>query len=147
TVTATNAGALIYGIQPGSPAAKQLKVAQVITGVNSTPTPTDCSLVNALRGVTPGTTLALSVEQSSINDVGEFVPGPVVQKAVTVGTPPRSLVESGCGTPFKATAYLGVVPQTQQDWHFPVKVTVHTQNIGGPSAGLAMSLGIIDKLS
>ena len=38
-------------------------------------------------------------------------------------------------------------PQTQQDWQFPVKVTVHTQNIGGPSAGLAMTLGIIDKLS
>ena len=38
-------------------------------------------------------------------------------------------------------------PQTQQDWHFPVKVTVHTQDIGGPSAGLAMTLGIIDKLS
>jgi PDZ domain-containing protein len=36
---------------------------------------------------------------------------------------------------------------TQQDWQFPVKVTVHTQNIGGPSAGLAMTLGIIDKLS
>jgi PDZ domain-containing protein len=36
---------------------------------------------------------------------------------------------------------------TQQDWHFPVHVTVHTQNIGGPSAGLAMTLGIIDKLS
>ena len=36
---------------------------------------------------------------------------------------------------------------TQQDWHFPVDVTVHTQNIGGPSAGLAMTLGIIDKLS
>ena len=26
-------------------------------------------------------------------------------------------------------------------------MTVHTQNIGGPSAGLAMTLGIIDKLS
>ena len=26
-------------------------------------------------------------------------------------------------------------------------MTVHTQDIGGPSAGLAMTLGIIDKLS
>lgn len=147
TVTATNAGALVYGIEPGSPAAKTLKVAQVITAVNATPTPTDCALVDSLRGVTPGTTLTLSVEQSSVNDVGDFVSGPVVQTHVTVGTPPKSLVETGCGPPFKATAYLGIDPQTQQDWHFPVAVTVHTQDIGGPSAGLAMALGIIDKLS
>ncbi len=45
------------------------------------------------------------------------------------------------------TALIGVQTQTQQDWQFPVKVTVHTQNIGGPSAGLSMTLGIIDKLS
>jgi PDZ domain-containing protein len=57
------------------------------------------------------------------------------------------LVDTGCGKPTKPTAYLGIDPQTQQDWHFPVRVTVHTQDIGGPSAGLAMSLGIIDKLS
>ena len=73
--------------------------------------------------------------------------GPVVTKSVTLGTPPKGLVDTGCGTPTKPTAYLGIDPQTQQDWHFPVKVTVHTQDIGGPSAGLAMTLGIIDKLS
>ena len=70
-----------------------------------------------------------------------------MQKSVTLGTPPKGLVDTGCGAPFKPTAYLGIDPQTQQDWHFPVKVTVHTQDIGGPSAGLAMTLGIIDKLS
>ena len=56
-------------------------------------------------------------------------------------------MDTGCGAPTKPTAYLGIDPQTQQDWHFPVNVTVHTQDIGGPSAGLAMTLGIIDKLS
>ena len=73
--------------------------------------------------------------------------GPIVTKSVTLGTPPKGLVDTGCGAPTKPTAYLGIEPQTQQDWQFPVKVTVHTQNIGGPSAGLAMTLGIIDKLS
>jgi PDZ domain-containing secreted protein len=37
-VTSTNAGALIYGIAPGSPAASTLQVAQVITAVNGTAT-------------------------------------------------------------------------------------------------------------
>jgi PDZ domain-containing protein len=137
-VAATNAGALIYGIEPGSPAAATLHVAQIITAVNGTPITTDCSLVDALHGLTPGTSVALKVEESSINDVGQFVSGPIVAKSVTLGTPPKGLVDSGCGTTTKPTAFLGV---------FPVKVTVHTQNIGGPSAGLAMTLGIIDKLS
>ena len=147
TVTSTNAGALVYGVEPHSPAAGTLHVAQVITGVNGHPTTTDCALVDALHGMMPGTSVALSVEQSSINDVGQVVRGPVVTKSVTLGTPPKALVDTGCGKPTKPTAYLGIDPQTQQDWHFPVQVTVHTQNIGGPSAGLAMSLGIIDKLS
>ena len=72
-----------------------------------------------------------------------------MHKSVTLGTPPKGLVDTGCGAPTKPTAYLGIVPRRARnmDWHFPVKVTVHTQNIGGPSAGLAMTLGIIDKLS
>ncbi len=147
TVHSTNAGALIYGIQPGSPAAKRLKVAQVITAVNGTATPTDCALISSLHGLTPGTSVSLGVEQSSINDVGTFVAGPIAHTSVTLGTPPKGLVDTGCGAPTKPTGFLGVDPQTQQDWQFPVKVTVHTQNIGGPSAGLAMTLGIIDKLS
>ena len=123
-------------------------MAQVITAVNGTPTPTNCALIDALHGIAPGTTVSLSVEESSINDVGTFVTGPTVHKSVTLAAPPKGAVVTGCGAPFKPTAFLGLIePMTQQDWHFPVQVTVHTQNIGGPSAGLAMTLGIIDKLS
>ena len=147
TVTSTNAGALIYGIAPHSPAARALKVAQVITAVNATPTPTDCSLIGVLHGVTPGTVVTLTVEESSINDIGQVVAGPTVQKQVRLAAPPKGLVDTGCGAPTQPTAYLGIDPETQQDWVFPVKVSVHTADIGGPSAGLAMSLGIIDKLS
>ncbi len=119
----------------------------MITAVNGTATTTDCGLIEALHGLAPGTSVSLRVEQSSINDVGDFVPGPTVDKSVTLGTPPKGLVDTGCGAPTRPTAYLGIDPQVQQDWHFPVKVIVHTQDIGGPSAGLAMTLGIIDKLS
>jgi Lon-like protease len=147
TVTSTNAGALVYGIAANSPASKTLRVAQVITAANGAPVTTDCSLVAALHGLTPGQSVPLKVEESSINNVGQFVKGPVVTKSVTLGAPPKGLVDTGCGVSTKPTAYLGVEPQTQQDWQFPVKVTVHTQNIGGPSAGLAMTLGIMDKLS
>ncbi len=113
TVHSTNAGALVYGIQPGSPAAKSLKVAQVITAVNGTSTPTDCALIDSLHGLQPKTSVSLSVEQSSINDVGTFVAGPIVHESVTLGTPPKGLVDTGCGVPTKPTAYLGVDSETQ----------------------------------
>ena len=147
-VSATDAGTLVYGIASGSPAAKVLHVAQVITSVNGAATPSSCALTEALHGIAPGTTVSLGVEESSINDVGTFVSGPTVHKSVTLAAPPKGARVTGCGAPFTPTAFLGLIePMTQQDWHFPIQVTVHTQNIGGPSAGLAMTLGIIDKLS
>ena len=93
-----------------------------------------------------GTTVTLSVEESSISDVGHFVAGPTVHKSVRWPRRPRAC-RHRVWRAAPPTAYLGIDPQDQQDWDFPVKVTVHTQDIGGPSAGLAMTLGIIDKLS
>jgi PDZ domain-containing protein len=148
SISAQNAGALIYGIAAGSPAARDLKVAQVITAVNTTSTPTDCALVNALHGLAPGSAVNLTVEESFINNAGDFVAGPTAKKTVTLGTPPKGLKDTGCGeAPIVPTAYLGIQPETQYTWNFPVKVKVHTADIGGPSAGLSMTLGIIDKLS
>lgn len=146
-VTSTNVGTLVFGTEPGSPAAKTLKVAQVITAVNGKPATTVCGLIEALHGYTPGTTVTLSVEDSSINDVGDFVAGPVVQTPIMLAAAPKGAVVTGCGTPIKQSVVLGIQPETQQNWDFPIAVTVHTQNIGGPSAGLSMTLGIIDKLT
>ena len=94
SVTSTNAGALIFGIAANSPAAASLHVAQVITAVNTTPVTSDCSLIGALHGLTPGQRVALKVEDSSINSVGDFVNGPIVTKSVTLGTPPKGLVDT-----------------------------------------------------
>jgi PDZ domain-containing protein len=148
TVGATNAGALIYGIVPGSPADHVLKVSQVITAINGKAITSACGLVNGLHGLRAGTAATITVEQSKISPTGVFESGPTAQRSVTLGTPPKGLRDTGCGEPASTpTAYLGIEPQTQQAWNFPVKVHVNTANIGGPSAGLSMTLGIIDKLS
>jgi Lon-like protease len=147
TVSDQGAGALIYGIVPGSPAAATLQVAQVIKAINDKFTPTECSLVSALDGLSPGTTIKLEVEQSKIGPTGNFESGPVAARKVTLGKPPKGLSATECGISTPPTAYLGIETQTQVAWKFPVKVAVHTADIGGPSAGLSMTLGIIDKLS
>jgi Lon-like protease len=148
TVTSRNTGALLYGIAPGAPVASVLKVGQIITGVNGTATPTECAVVTALHGLKPGTSATFSVERSSISPSGAFEAGPIVHQKVTLGTPPKGLTEPGCGAADTVpTAYLGVDLQTQQVWKWPIDVKVAIPNVGGPSAGLAMTLGIIDKLS
>jgi PDZ domain-containing protein len=146
TTSPRDAGALVFGTNPGTPAYNVLKVGQVITAVNGTAVTGICSLTAALHGLAPGTSATLSVEQSSVKSSGLFVNGPIVQQRITLGTPPKGLTDGACdtGTP---TAYLGIDPNTQKAWTFPINVVVRTPSIGGPSAGLSMSLGIIDKLS
>jgi Lon-like protease len=148
TVSSRDAGVLVDGVGTGSPASRVLKVSQIITAVNGTATPTSCALVAALHGLRPGTTATLSVEQSSINASGVFVPGPIAPRTITLGKPPKGMSDQGCGASDTVpTAFLGIDTEQQIAWSFPVKVQVDTADIGGPSAGLAMTLGIIDKLS
>ncbi|MGH9047024.1 MAG: S16 family serine protease, partial [Acidimicrobiales bacterium] len=54
---------------------------------------------------------------------------------------------SGCPGVGKSKSFLGVSASTQQDFTFPFPITIDTADIGGPSAGLAMTLGIINELS
>jgi PDZ domain-containing protein len=42
---------------------------------------------------------------------------------------------------------LGIEPEDQVDYTYPFPVTIDVTNIGGPSAGLAMTLGVIDALT
>ena len=146
TASERNVGALVFGTTPGTPAYNVLKVSQVITAVNGKAVTGICSLTSALHGLQPGSTATLSVEQSSVKASGLFVNGPIVQRKITLGTPPKGLTDGLCGTG-RPTAYLGIDPNTQKSWSFPINVFVRTNNIGGPSAGLSMALGIIDKLS
>ncbi len=47
----------------------------------------------------------------------------------------------------KTVAVIGIEVYTQPGWDYPFKVSVNLNNIGGPSAGLAFTLGIIDSLT
>ncbi|MDA8357100.1 MAG: hypothetical protein M0Z95_12620 [Actinomycetota bacterium] len=145
----TNAGAMLFAVAAGSPASNVLKVGQVITAVNGSPTPTACALVTALYPDSPGTVVHLSVEQSVVSAEAQLQAGPTVVKSVRLGRRPASdsTTSSPCtGSRRPSRSYLGVVITTQVDYHYPVPVSISTSDIGGPSAGLAMTLGIIDKL-
>jgi len=149
-VGAHDAGTLVFSVEPGSPAVPALKVGQIVTSIDGTPTPDDCAFIRALGPYRAGQTVRLAVERSTVTPDAVQRPGPTVVERVRLARRPAgagSATSTGCpGGPVVSHGYLGVVVETQQDFDYPFRVSVSTATIGGPSAGLAMTLAIVDKL-
>jgi Lon-like protease len=139
-VTARAAGAVVAATYAGTPAYGRLNVGDVITAVDGTPTLTASALLTALKGYHSGQTITLTVAAG-----GAAAPKPVT---VTLKT---TVVDTGGtkkdGSPYTTTVDLGIETEDQVDYTYPFPVTIKVANIGGPSAGLAMTLGVIDELS
>ncbi len=133
-VPATAAGAVIFGTYPGTPAYPVLHVGDVVTAVDGVATPTADALTRTLRRFHSGQSVTLTVRRGG---TGAPVPVPVTLKSTRV--------DVGGGQ--MATLDLGIQPEDQVDYTDPFPVRIDVTNIGGPSAGLAMSLGVIDALT
>ena len=127
-----DAGVLVWATQAGSGAYNVLQVGNVITAVDSYPTPTVEALTAAEAHFSPGQEVTLKV--GSIDD-------PSKDHDVTLKL--TSIRENG-----KVRPLIGLIsPFTQPGWTYPFHVSVNVNNIGGPSAGLAFTLGLLDTLS
>jgi Lon-like protease len=138
-VAAVPSGAVITGTFAGTPAYGVLAVGDVVTAVDGTPTPTADAFGHAMSRYHSGQRVTLTVRKG-----GSGAPGPV---QVTLK---RTVVITGLnakGQVQRAALDLGVVPADQVNFTYPVPVRIDVTNIGGPSAGLAMTLGVIDALS
>jgi PDZ domain-containing protein len=68
--------------------------------------------------------------------------------AVTAAKAPGDLVASGCpGLKGPNRSWLGITIEDATQFVLPAQVSINTADIGGPSAGLAMTLTLIDQLS
>jgi len=132
-VPATPAGAVIAGTFAGTPAYGVLNVGDVVTALDGTPTPTAQALADRLAAHHPGQTVTFTVRRN-----GTGAPGPVPL------TLKRTKVEVDGRTGY---VDVGIEPQDQVDYAYPFPVSINVTDIGGPSAGLAMTLGVIDALS
>lgn len=133
-VTSQTVGAVVAATYPKTPAFAALNVGDVISAVNGTSTPNANQVVNVLHNYHSGQQVTLSVTRS-----GTTTPKPV---AITLK---NTLIDVGGGT--MQTEDLGVQLEDQVDYTFPFPLTINVANIGGPSAGLAMTLGVIDELT
>ena len=128
TVAERGAGAVVEQIYEGVPAERQLRPGDVIVGVDNRPTMLIQEVQAGIKAHQPGDTVRLDVEgadgKKRIEEV-ELVPRP----------------DDG-------TALLGVTLRTKNlRFDFPFPIDIDSLGIGGPSAGLAYSLAVIDNLT
>ncbi|MDP8992024.1 MAG: PDZ domain-containing protein [Actinomycetota bacterium] len=121
-------GALVVDVEKGSPADGRLAPDEVVIAVDGRPTPLASQAVSTIRARKPGETVRLDVRGRQ---------GATRREQVVLTRNPKR--EGG---------FLGVFVVTKdQRFDFPFDVRIESGDIGGPSAGLAYTLGILDSLT
>jgi Lon-like protease len=116
-------GVVVSQLIAGTDAPCNLQPMDVILAVDGTPTPTPASLHAALARVEPGAVVRLRVRRGG--------------RILTV--PIRTVDDHG-------RALVGFVPNQSATIKLPLHVAIDTSGIGGPSAGLAFALEVMQKL-
>ncbi|HET6696398.1 MAG TPA: S16 family serine protease [Gaiellaceae bacterium] len=125
-VDVNESGAEIVLVQPDSPADGVLEVGDVIVEAEGQEVESIQGLQRALSDVEPGQDVELTVQRGD------------ERVQVTSGT------QAAPDDPDRAV--MGVQVQDALDFEFPVDIEIDAGNIGGPSAGLAFALDIMDEL-
>jgi Lon-like protease len=119
-------GAEVVLVTPDAPADGKLQVGDVVVEARGEPIADTIDLRQAMRPVRPGSTVELTVRRE-----GEEIELSVGTQASQEG--PRRAV-------------MGVQVRDAQEFHFPLDVEIDAGSVGGPSAGLAFALEIVDEL-
>lgn len=128
-------GVFVTNVSPSSPADGRLQPGDVIVAIDGHGVSLSQTLVAALHRRPPGSTVTLTVERPRTGQLVETLP---------LASCPIDV----CGPAGTSRSYLGVALQTRNDrFDFPFKVDIDLTGVGGPSAGLAFTLGIINALS
>jgi PDZ domain-containing protein len=125
-VEVNESGAEVVLVQPGTPADGVLEVGDVIVEAEGQEVESIQGLQRALSDVEPGEEVELTVQRGD------------ERVQLTSGT------RAAPDDPDRAV--MGVQVQDALDFEFPVDIEIDAGNIGGPSAGLAFALDIMDEL-
>jgi PDZ domain-containing protein len=149
TVTSKRTGTLVTGVVAPSPAESGgLRVGDRIVGVNNTTVRSDCQLVGYVHDLAPGTALTLRFDPVRISDTGVLTYEPASSVKLKTSAVPAGIGPSGCpGVTGSDRSWLGVALEDGFNFKLPATVSIDTANIGGPSAGLAMTLTLVNELS
>lgn len=128
-VEVTTTGAVVVNMSPEAPVSRVLSPGDTITAVEGEEVDSADALVGLLTSHRPGDVVALRVDRLT-GEVGAEVD---VELTSRPGDPEAPM--------------LGVSVESRPSYTFPVEVTIDSGSVGGPSAGLAFTLAIIDLLS
>ena len=125
----TSTGAIVQETVPGAAADGKIRVAETIVSIDGKPVTSRDELTNTLGTYKPGDTVTVELEATD---------GTKRTVSLTLGENPQK----------PGGAFLGVSITSRLVYpDLPVKVTVNSGDIGGPSAGLAFTLGILDLMT
>lgn len=110
------------------PSGEQIDPADKVLEVDGVPVQTVTDLSRELSGKEPGDTITLLIDRP---DVGELTV--TVELSASPDDPTRTII--------------GFIPFDTQVVTLPFEVDIATDQIGGPSAGLAFTLSLIDELT
>ena len=125
-VKITTSGALIEAVGGEFPAAGKLKADDVVVAVDGRPVRNAADLMEQLASKRPGDDVRLRVRRGR----------KVLDLTVPTVANPRD----------SKRAFLGVVISDDADVKLPIDVDINLGNVGGPSAGLAFALDLVDEL-
>ncbi|HKY13856.1 MAG TPA: S16 family serine protease [Microthrixaceae bacterium] len=133
-VTVTGSGAFIDELMTGFPSSSILRQGDVITAVDGRPVTTAGDLRPLLEGKAAGDVVELSIRRPG-TDGGEPVE---LTERVELGRNPDD----------DSRGYLGVAVSTaDQGLDLPFDIDIDSGKVTGPSAGLAWTLGLVDRLT
>jgi len=113
----------VAAVPKGSPAADHLQKGDIIVAVDGTEIATYADMTSVMDGKKPGDSIAVTVVRHGVRVTETFVAG-----------------DDG-----KGNAIMGIYVDPK--FTLPIDVTVAIDSVGGPSAGLMFSLGIMYKLT
>ena len=119
-------GVIVAELESTSHAAGKVRAGDVIVSVNGAPTQTIAQLRSAMAKVKPETVVSLAIVRGSQH---------VIENVKTMPDPTN-----------KERAIVGFAPEQAAQIKLPIKVKIDTGNVGGPSAGLAFALEVMEKL-
>jgi PDZ domain-containing protein len=114
-------------VSPGTPAFGKLEPGDVITAVDGTPTPTVAGLRARMSTHQPGDVVSFTVRRGKQT---------LVEKMKTIGV----------GTGKNRKAIVGITTDQALDIHLPLQVRINAGSVGGPSAGFAFALDVMEEL-
>jgi PDZ domain-containing protein len=130
SVTQSAAGVFLSQIVPDSPADGHLAAGDTVVEIDGNGVSSSNDFSAIVRQHRPGDTINVTVERPSNGRL---------DVAVKLGS---QVDQTG-----KTVPYVGVYLETRLRYHLPFGVRIDTDKVGGPSAGLAFTLALIEQLS